>query len=184
MDKLVMFQARFGKIDESGWWDLEIISAYAGTKFTSTEFQEEYQTRGVWLTLAATEHQEMNRQVKLKWRTLRMIAHSLMVHSRVLEAYINFTLMYTVEHIFLVLPIKDLINEDGEPTTPSNLATGTNLQYRIYMFYFVHVLYKKLLHLLGQRRQTCVTKRKRVFEVSLLEFQGSKRVSCLHTTKM
>ena len=57
MDKLVMFQARFGKIDESGWWDLEIISAYAGTKFTSTEFQEEYQTRSVWLTLASPEHQ-------------------------------------------------------------------------------------------------------------------------------
>ena len=25
MDKLYMFQARFGKIDEFGWWDLERI---------------------------------------------------------------------------------------------------------------------------------------------------------------
>ena len=41
MDKLDMFQYRFGKIDEFGWWDLEIISAYAGTQFTSTEFKEE-----------------------------------------------------------------------------------------------------------------------------------------------
>ena len=53
MDKLDMFQSRFGKIDQFGWWDLEIISADAGTQFTSTEFKEECQTRGVRLALAA-----------------------------------------------------------------------------------------------------------------------------------
>ena len=47
-----MFQSRFGKIDEFDWWDLEIISADAGTQFTSTEFQEECQTRGVHMKLA------------------------------------------------------------------------------------------------------------------------------------
>ena len=36
MDNLDMFQSRFGKIDEFLWWGLEIISADAGTKFTST----------------------------------------------------------------------------------------------------------------------------------------------------
>ena len=30
MDNLDMFQSRFGKIDEFGWWDLEIISSYEG----------------------------------------------------------------------------------------------------------------------------------------------------------
>ena len=58
-------------------------------------------------------------------RTLRTVAHSLMVNARVTEVYINFALMYTTDHIFLVLPIKDLINEDGDPTTPPKLATGT-----------------------------------------------------------
>ena len=41
MDKLDMFQARFGKIDEIGWWDLERISADSGTQFTSMELQDE-----------------------------------------------------------------------------------------------------------------------------------------------
>ena len=36
MDKLDMFQSRFGKIDEFGWWDLKIISADAVLQFTST----------------------------------------------------------------------------------------------------------------------------------------------------
>ena len=48
-----MFQSIFGKIDKFGWWDLEIISADAGTQFTSTEFKDKCQTRGVNLTLAA-----------------------------------------------------------------------------------------------------------------------------------
>ena len=33
--------------------------------------------------------------------------------------------MYMTEHIFLVIPIKYLINEDGDTTTPHKLATGT-----------------------------------------------------------
>ena len=48
-----------------------------------------------------------------------------MVHARVLEAYIHFALMYTTYHIFPVLPIKHLINKDGDPTTPHKLATAT-----------------------------------------------------------
>ena len=47
MDKLDMFQSRFGKIDQFRWWDLERILADAGTKFTSMEFKKEFQTRRV-----------------------------------------------------------------------------------------------------------------------------------------
>ena len=90
MDKLDMFQSRFEKIDQFGWWDLERISADAGTQFTLTDFKEECQTHGVRLTLAAPEHQEMNGQVEVTCRTLRTAAHSLMIHARVLEAYIHF----------------------------------------------------------------------------------------------
>ena len=53
MDKMDMFQIRFGKIDEFVWWDLGIISADAGLNFNLTEFKEGCQTRGVNLTLAA-----------------------------------------------------------------------------------------------------------------------------------
>ena len=75
------------------------------------------------MTLAAPEYEEMNGQVEVTWRTLRTVAHSRMVHARVLEAYVHFALMYTTDHIFPVLPIKYLIIEDGDPTTPHKLAT-------------------------------------------------------------
>ena len=65
MNTLDLFQYRCGKIDQFGWWDLERISADAGTQFTSTEFKDVYQTRGCLLALAAPDHQEMNRQVEV-----------------------------------------------------------------------------------------------------------------------
>ena len=116
MDKLDMFQYRFGRINVFGWRYLERIPADSGPQFTSTEFQDKCKTRGVHLMSAALEHQEMNRQVEVTWRMLRTITHSLMVHVRVSVAYIHFILIYTEDHIFLILTIKDLINEDGKLT--------------------------------------------------------------------
>ena len=42
----------------------------------------------------------MNVQVEVTWRTLRTIAHSIMVHDIVSEAYIHFVLLYRTDHIF------------------------------------------------------------------------------------
>ena len=79
----------------------------------------------------------MNRQFKGIWRTLRTIAHSIMVHARFLEAYIHFALMYTTYHIFRVLPIKYLINKDGDLTTPFKLAKGTKTSVsHLHMLFF------------------------------------------------
>ena len=94
----------------------------------------------------------MNRKVRVIWRTLRTNAHSLLVHAIVLEAYIYFALMSTTDHIFPVLPIKDMINEDVDPTTPFKLATVTKPSVSYLRGLFFCVLYGNLLHMLGQRR--------------------------------
>ena len=67
----------------------------------------------------------MNGQFKVTWRTLRTIAHYLMVNAIILETYIHFVLIYATDHIFLVLPIKDMINKDGDPTTLFKISTDT-----------------------------------------------------------
>ena len=67
----------------------------------------------------------MNIQVEVTWRMLRTIAPSLMVNAIVSEEYIHFALMYMTDNIFLVLPIKYLIKEDGDPTTTYKLTTCT-----------------------------------------------------------
>ena len=125
MDKLGMFRSIFGKIDEFFWWNLGRILVDAGMQFTSIELQNECQTHSVWLMLVAPEHQKFIGQVEGTWRILCTITHSRMVHARVFEAYILSMLIYTADHIFPVLPIKALINEDSKPTTPFKLVTGT-----------------------------------------------------------
>ena len=69
-------------------------------------------------------------------RTLQTIAHSILMRARVSDEYIHFALMYPTDHIFPVLPIKNLVNKDGEPTTPHQLATGNKPSV-----INVHVLY-------------------------------------------
>ena len=83
------------------------------------------------MTLATHEHLTMKVQVEVTWRMLRTVEHSLMVHARVLEACIHSALLYTTGHIIPVLPIKYLINKDGDQTTPHKLTTGTKPSYLI-----------------------------------------------------
>ena len=66
----------------------------------------------------------MNRQVEVTWRKFRTIAHSITIHAKVSKAYINFSIMYTTDNIFPVLPLNDMLNEDSDPTTPFKLAIG------------------------------------------------------------
>ena len=85
MDKLDMFQARFGKVDEFVWWYMERIQTDAGTQFTYKDIQEGLYEHGVWLELEAPYNQEMNGQVEVTWLTLWTIAQSIMVHPQVSE---------------------------------------------------------------------------------------------------
>ena len=142
-EKLDVFQARFTKVDEFGWWDFEQCQTDSGMQFIYRNFQERLSLRGLKITLEAPDHQEMNGQVEVSWRTLRTIAHSIMVNARVLEEYIYFALMYTSHHIFIVLPINHLIKQEGELTTPHKLATGTGYSVsNLGVIYIFHVLYE------------------------------------------
>ena len=60
-----------------------------------------------------------------------------MVHARFLEACINFSFLYTTDNISLVLPIKYLINEDGDLTMPCKLTTCTihSVSYLCVLFF-------------------------------------------------
>ena len=175
-------QSRFGKIDQFGWWDLEIISADAGTQFTLTGFKDEFQARRVCLTLASPEHQKMNGQVEVTWRTLRTIAHALMVHARVPEIYVHLALMYTTDHIFPVLPIKYLINEDGDTTTPHKLSTGKKPSVsHLRVLFCPCVVRKDTANVETKTLYTFVTKKKRVSRYLRWYSRAPKKISCVRT---
>ena len=50
---------------------------------------------------------------------------------------------------FLILPIKDLINKDSEPTTPFKLATGTNPSVSHLRVLFCSCVVRKATALVG-----------------------------------
>ena len=55
--------------------------------------------------------------------------------------------MYTTDNIFPVLPIKYLINEDGNPTTPYKLVTGTKPSVsNLRVLFFPCVVRKSTAH--------------------------------------
>ena len=71
---------------------------------------------------------------------LLTIAHSIMVHERVLEAYINF-------HILLVIPTKDLIIKYGKTTMPFKPVTGKKpLVSHLRVLFFTCVVCKSTAH--------------------------------------
>ena len=90
---------------------MERIQTDDGTNFTSKEFQKGLSVPGVQLELVVLDHQKMNGQVEVTWRKLQNIAHSIMLHARVSDKYIHFLFMYTTDHIFPVIPFKNLVNQ-------------------------------------------------------------------------
>ena len=82
-------------------------------------------------------------QVEVTWQTLRTIEHSIMVHARVSDKFIHLALMYTTDHIFTVIPIKHLLNQDGEPIIPHKLATGTKTSVSILCVLFFPCVVRK-----------------------------------------
>ena len=67
-----MFQARFGKVYDFGWWDMYRIQTGTGSQFSSKKFQEGIYVRGLQLLLAASEHQEINGQAEVTWKSCEL----------------------------------------------------------------------------------------------------------------
>ena len=126
---------------------MDIIQTDAGKQLTSKEFQGGIYVRVDLLSLAAPDNQVINGQAEVTWKTFQNIAHSIMVHSQVSDEYIYLALMYTTYHIFLVLSIKYLVNQDGEPTTPRKLETGTKLPVsNLRVLFYQYDLLKSTTH--------------------------------------
>ena len=123
----------------------------------------------------------MNGQVEVIWRTLFTIANSLILHARVLEAYVNFSLMYRLDHIFPVLPIKDLMNEYGYPTAPFKLATGTKPSVSHLRVLFCPCVVRKATAHAGTKALYMCHQAQKGLRYLRWNSIASKRISCVST---
>ena len=80
--------------------------------------------------------------------------------------------MYTTDHIFPIVPIKDMINEDGDPTTPFKLTTGTKPSVSpLHVLFYPDVVRKSTAHV-GTKALNMWHQAQKVFAVSLPEFHS------------
>ena len=74
-----------------------------------------------------------------------------MVHARISDDYIHFSLMRMTDHIFPVLPIKHLGNQDSEPIMPHKLETVTKpLVSNLRVLFFSCAVRKSTAHVDGK----------------------------------
>ena len=96
---------------------VRFIRTDAGTAFTSTKFINECTSLGIKVEAAAPEHQEMNGICEAKWREVHNTANILLNNARLGGAFFHHAHAYAV-HIINVCPAKNVIDQDGNPTTP------------------------------------------------------------------
>ena len=85
-----------------------------------------------------------------------MIAHSLILHTRVLEAFYSFLVhVYNILY-FLVLPIKYLIKQYGNTNMPFKLVTGPRpLVSHLRVLYFPCVVQRATAHIGTKASNMC-----------------------------
>ena len=89
--------------------------------------------------------------------------------------------MYTTDHVFPVLPIKDMINEDGDQNTPCTLATGTKPSVSHLRALFCPCVVRKTTAHVGTKALNMRHQAQQVFAVSSLVFHSIKNdILCTH----
>ena len=132
--------------------------------------------------LSATEHKAMNGKVKVTWRMLRTIAHSIMVHTRVSEAYLHFSFIHTKDNILPILPIKYMMNKDGDPTTLYELVTGKKPTISYSCVLFCPCVVQKSTTHVGTKALNIFHQAQKCFLWYLRwNSTSSKRISRVHT---
>ena len=105
-----------------------------------------------------------------------------MVHARVLEAYINLALIYTTNNIFMLLPIKEPINKEGNRTTPFKLTAGTKTSVLNLRVLFCPCVLQKSTEYVGTKALNMHHRVKKGFRGIFVGIpQHQKRVSFVRT---
>jgi hypothetical protein len=92
---------------------------YFSTKFIATLL--EHRIHG---TFAAPRHQEQNGICERTWQSVRDIAFKTMVFAHVGDEFYDFAIEHAWK-VFNLLPLRDLVDENGDPCAPIGAYLGT-----------------------------------------------------------
>ena len=97
--------------------DIEYLRGDADSSFLSAEFQTWTIDNNIKADFAAPHHQEMNSIAEVTWRTIDIMGRTMQVHARVGNYFFGHARKYAVQILNRLCP-KDLLDENGNPTTP------------------------------------------------------------------
>ncbi len=110
-----------------GYLNIERKCADAGiSQFTADQFHEHCHTSGICLVLAAPKKQNQNHLAKRTWQTVSAMGRSLLEHVWLPDTFMYHALVYET-HIFNILPVRGLLDEQKVPSTPYQLFFGKKL---------------------------------------------------------
>ena len=101
--------------------DITHIRSDAGTEFRSEVFNDWCRENSIVFTTAAPKHQEQNGMVERHWGEVSKLANTMLIHARLSPKFIMYALNYASQ-IHDIMPIKNLLDSHGKPTTPYYLA--------------------------------------------------------------
>ena len=99
------------------------IRSDAGSEFRSDVFRKWCGENKIHFTSAAPKHQEQNGLVERHWGTIVKLANALLLHARLNRKFFYYAAKYA-QYIHDIIPVKNLLDAEGNPTTPYFLATG------------------------------------------------------------
>gem|GEM_PF-2876143 len=118
------------------------IRSDAGTEFRSDTFRKWCSENKIHFTSAAPKHQEQNGMVERHWGTIAKLANTLLLHARLNRKFFYYAVKYA-QYIHDVIPVRNLQDKDGLPTTPYMLATGRKPTVKHFRVFGCPAIFKR-----------------------------------------
>jgi hypothetical protein len=105
-------------------YHLKKLRGDADESYFSTNFIAVLLEHRINGTFAAPRHQEQNGICERTWQSIRDIAFKTMVFAHVGDEFYDFAIEHAWK-VFNLLPLRDLVDANGDPCTPIGAYTGT-----------------------------------------------------------
>ena len=113
-----------------------------GSEFRSDTFRKWCGENSIRFTTAAPKHQEQNGLVERHWATITKMANTMLLHARLNKKFFYYAAKYA-QRVHDVIPVKDLIDDKGLPTTPHFLLSGSKPNVKHFRVFGCPAVFKK-----------------------------------------
>ena len=117
------------------------IRSDAGTEFRSDTFRKWCSVNKIRFTTAAPKHQEQNGLVERHWGTILKLANTMIIHARLSRKFFNYAVKYA-QFIHDVIPVRELLDQNGLPCTPYQLMNNSKPNVRHYCVFGCPAIFK------------------------------------------